>query len=1467
MGRRYMTVDIASLGIRIDSSDALTAARNLENMRGAGARAEQSAISMASAFRVLGSALATLKVIELAKDAAMLAARFETMGVVLGVAGNNAGYTRNQMAELEQQMTKTGISMIKSREVLTSMATANIDLANATKLARAAQDLAVVGNINSSEATARLIGGIKSGEVEVLRTLGLNVSFENSYKTLAIQLHTTTEKLSENQKMTARTNAALAEAARYNGIYEESLGTAGKAINSLSRYWEDLKVKAGDAFLPALSAGVFGLTDALKAANVELDKAGSDGTVIRIGQGLGNAFKTVYETVMVLGANVGFAFSMIAGEISTIATQAVALAHLDFKGAKEIGQAWVVESAAARKAVDAFSESIINGTKAVNSATEAGYKQAALTEQQRIVLGQYQREKQAADEKALKAAAELLAAQKSIIAARLEMIRQAAEVEKAIRSEALEAIIESNRQGIASDAQLQVARYNSAISSGEAIARSMQTEIDALKKFHGKDLNERVENQAKIDKLTAQKNEALRSSLVEANMLRTKYVYDSSKDQRDAQAASAEEIAAIYKQTESLKEQYKTYGMLPEAITAVTIAKLEAKAVNLEATGEALDYEIPAIMSQIAALKALAEQQKKTTELDRWVGIFKSIDQTAHDTFVSIFNGGKSAFDRLRDTLKSGLLDLLYQMTIKKWIFSIGASVTGTSGVASAAESAGSSALGSTAGSLLGVGGLTGSMAAGAGWLTGATTLGGSLSAAGSLFATGSMAGSLAGAGMIVGALAPIALGIGAAVAIWKKLDTSGTYHTGGASSASAAGVSTIRAESLNFQGTQVSAETEKMTATLASGIVGILDSTAAAFGKTAGYTAATAFADDTSKDGAWGGLVISKLGAKILDWQDTKTGSWAPKVFSDGAAGQTEYLAALSGSVRTALDGIGLPSWAGSMLDALGAAPTIEQLTATVNTIVATQSALATLGDRLVGFAGMSDAAASALMAASGGIDKLTANASVYYDKFYTDGEKAAAVTKQLTASLAAVGLALPKTDADFRALVETQMGLGEAGAKSVSVLLANAGAFADLTAAADKLAESTGSAAEKIASANAALLETLGAAADSSLAVLRKSVDAEKASASAAFATQSAILNAQKSAAQSSVEAATAATQKIGALANSLKSTLDGMRLSATASTDRVSAQGQIDRALSVAKLTGVLPDAEGIADALRTVAQPNQKLYASYADFASDYYITAGKIADLNALTGNQLTKAETTLSVAKSQLQTLDDTLNLAQKTYDEQVGYFDSMLTNAQSQLEIASGTNVAVMSLSAAMSTLGASITSLAAAKGTSAAVVDASASMGGDDPTTAMIKELYRTALGREGEADGIAWWRNVAAGGASASQIAAGFYGSPEYIKLHGAHANGGVASGWSLVGEEGPEVVNFTTPARVYTASQSRAMMGGSDNSELVAEVRALRADNANMRAELQAIAGHTAKTSRLIERAMPRGDAIATREVTA
>lgn len=576
------------------------------------------------------------------------------------------------------------------------------------------------------------------------------------------------------------------------------------------------------------------------------------------------------------------------------------------------------------------------------------------------------------------------------------------------------------------------------------------------------------EARALIGKIEAQEQ------AIEAQQRAAKWAEIEAKNDAEHYASLRASTAAIDDRIKQMEREIETYGLSASAAIDMEKAKLEAKL----AAGPATYAELNALDQQIEKLEKLGKLARKKEGLDAnkqavdemladQQRIWGDIERTAHDTFISIFDSGKSAFDRLRDALKNGLYELLYQMTLKKWIINVGASMGATGGAVGAAQAGsalvgganGGSGIGSAAGTvgalgsltsgvgLLGAGGLGLQAGFGALMSGGLAGIGGAISGGMAAIGAGTASSIAAGLGTIAGALGPIALGIGAAVAIWKKLDTSGTAHTGGASSASSAGVSTIRAESLGFQHTKVSNDVNSMTAQLASGIVSILDSTALAFGKTAGYSAATAFADDTSKDGAWGALLIQKMGQTVLDWNSTRTSKWAPKEFADGEKGQAQYLAALSSSVRTALNSIGLPEWARTMLNGVASDASIEDLAKVVEQINATQSALAAMRAQLVGFSSLSDSAVSALMAASGGIDKLFANASAFYDAFYSEAEKNAAASQQIATALAAVNLQMPTSRDGFRALVEAQMKLGTQGAEAVSVLLGVAGAFAQVT------------------------------------------------------------------------------------------------------------------------------------------------------------------------------------------------------------------------------------------------------------------------------------------------------------------------------------------------------------------------------------------------------------------------------------
>lgn len=78
----------------------------------------------------------------------------------------------------------------------------------------------------------------------------------------------------------------------------------------------------------------------------------------------------------------------------------------------------------------------------------------------------------------------------------------------------------------------------------------------------------------------------------------------------------------------------------------------------------------------------------------------------------------------------------------------------------------------------------------------------------------------------------------------------------------------------------------------------------------------------------------------------------------------------------------------------------------------------------------------------------------------------------------------------------------------------------------------------------------------------------------------------------------------------------------------------------------------------------------------------------------------------------------------------------------------------------------------------------------------------LTRSVLGFIGGGLNTSWI-------AGSTESASGWLSIGKYIV---GHANGGVASGLSLVGENGPELIDFRRPARVYTNEQTREMLGG-------------------------------------------------------
>lgn len=643
-----MSQDIATLGLRVDATPVREGDRALDSFERTSRRAAAAADNLGKKsdiltriYKDLAKAAVALKLADIIRDSALLAARFETMGVVMGVAGNNAGYTRAQMSALETQMTKTGISMIKSREILTTMATANIDLAKATELARAAQDLAVVGDINSSDAAARLVRGIQAGEVEILKTIGLNVNFEAALKKTAAQLNKNVKDLTEQEKTLARTNVALEASKRYAGIYEESMGTAGKAVNSLTRYWEDLKVKAGDTLLPSLTEGVFKLTDALKAANKELEKAGSDGMIGSIGNGLGTAFRIVLKNVVLLGGDAWYVLQQISTTIGGVIAQGQALATGGWAAAAKVREKVAADLKLQGDALDTFRAKYLEANKPVvqTPAQVAAAKAVAdAKEAQRIADGKAAKEAQEAEAKRLATQEAAAKQQKKYDDAYKDAI-------KSIEDRTAALALDDVTQGHLTEGQKFAVQVLDNLRNGTL-------RLTAAQKVK---LAGELEGMLTLERLTAARDADL-------------------KAQKAAEEAAALEVTALWDQVRAMEKQVEMFGLTERATLELEKIRLQA-VINGAARLELSDAEIAKYEQMLAAVTALA---KATGQLDTkkelkkqaddarqaWQKTADAIENALTNSIMSGFSNGKGFAQNFYDSVVALFKTMVLQPSV-----------------------------------------------------------------------------------------------------------------------------------------------------------------------------------------------------------------------------------------------------------------------------------------------------------------------------------------------------------------------------------------------------------------------------------------------------------------------------------------------------------------------------------------------------------------------------------------------------------------------------------------------------------------------------------------------------------------------------------------------------------------------------------------------------------------------------------
>lgn len=444
---------------------------------------------------------------------------------------------------------------------------------------------------------------------------------------------------------------------------------------------------------------------------------------------------------------------------------------------------------------------------------------------------------------------------------------------------------------------------------------------------------------------------------------------------------------------------------------------------------------------------------------------------------------------------------------------------------------------------------------------------------------------------------------------------------------------------------------------------------------------------------------------------------------YSSGEIQQTDEAIQLAASraVFNALQQSELPKYLAGAFDGIDASTaTQEQITAALDGA----SALQSFHDQLQllpwdSLKDMTYATTQALVDMSGGLDALQSSLGTYYENFYTESEKTSDLTTATVNAFADLGITMPTATEGlrdwYRGLVDSVLALDQSDAANAGATIAVlalqgavdelAPAFEDATKAIeeyqkwqDKLDVLNGVTTEReiqlrddlAAAADDATrslieqvyaIEDLSAAQQVAMDAVTSSVQTAKDAAQAAYDVQVAGI-------QSTLDTWVSSVSKLQSLSDTLKSTLDSMSISGSDGLSRRVAQAQISAALATARTSGTLPLDGQLDSALQTVAQPSEKLFATFTDYARDFYKTANDISSLSELAGAQLTADQVTQDLLTQQLTE-------AKAEFDEQIKYLDAQAASAQALIDSVSGTTTATLSVVDAVAAVQAAVTAL----------------------------------------------------------------------------------------------------------------------------------------------------------------------------
>lgn len=328
--------------------------------------------------------------------------------------------------------------------------------------------------------------------------------------------------------------------------------------------------------------------------------------------------------------------------------------------------------------------------------------------------------------------------------------------------------------------------------------------------------------------------------------------------------------------------------------------------------------------------------------------------------------------------------------------------------------------------------------------------------------------------------------------------------------------------------------------------------------------------------------------------------------------------------------------------------------------------------------------------LSGAGDLKSLGSDLSTYYDKFFSDQEKATIMTKDMTTQFTAFGYSLPKSRDELRNWIEAAAKTGSQ--LKVGELLSLASGFDTLQSALEKLG----------------LAVDTNPFSDNAVKDAKQAYDDAVDTASNAYDILETSINKQKEAIQTTVDNIKGI---LGNLADALKATAPAQ----DAATAFKKAMSVVSHAISTVNGGGDISKVSGLDDAITNASNKDDSSYSDSFEYRRAQALANSALTELNNAGQKQLSDGEKMLDKLQSQLDV-------------------------AKAQLDTLKGIDTSVMSVADALANFSTAIAAGNSAKG----IYDAT--VAGNKGTTAdAVESLYKSVLGRPSDAGGKAYWTDA--------------------------------------------------------------------------------------------------------------------------